>query len=743
MSSYRDKTTTGARSAIAVLVGLLAPLCAEQGARAQDKPALPTFPSQVELITVDAVVVDHDGRPVPGLTKDDFVVKEDGRVQEIATFESFVLEPPDAPSEPPAVASNEPTARSRNGRSFAILVDDVRIPPVRTEVARSAVVSFLERSVRDGDLVSLRTSSGDLSWTARIPEGTEDLIAVLARLRGREVVPQSIDTMSEYEAFQIANREDSPAMAAEGLSLPTGGASGRAPGQPPEETGIAGTGLGATKNRVKARWLTALLCIPSNCDSLVRARAMEIDAQRKTRMRTTLQAVRRELEALAFDHGRKALLLLSDGFLQDYGSDLREVAAASREANTAIYFLDARGLIAQSGFGSASEAVQFAMPDPREQTAMRFEDSVLTAAGAETLADATGGFSVHSNDIAAGMERIAKESRVYYLLGFYPPPGKSAREWRKLSVEVKKPGLTVRARRGYTLRAEAEPARPGKKARPQPGPDPAVARALDSAQDVAGIPLRAMAYVLEPRPKDTVHVLVAAELDASGLAVQRKAGAPVARIDVSVVAVGRDTGHGFRHDDTLDLPMPAGEKPGWRAFVREFELPAGITQVRVVVRDTTSGAVGAVSQRFEVPLPGHLRLSTPILTDRVAPAPGGQAAPRPALAVHRVFAPGGGLYVQFEVFGAAKDPRQQVPRVSAGLEFWSADRLVRRVDPTPVAVDRDGRVVREVGISLEGMGEGPYDLVLDVRDEVAGTGLKHRETFALARSPSGTTGTGS
>jgi hypothetical protein len=58
-------------------------------------------------------------------------------------------------------------------------------------------------------------------------------------------------------------------------------------------------------------------------------------------------------------------------------------------------------------------------------------------------------------------------------------------------------------------------------------------------------------------------------------------------------------------------------------------------------------------------------------------------------------------------------------------------------------VDRDGRVVREVGISLEGMGEGPYDLVLDVRDEVAGTGLKHRETFALARSPSGTTGTGS
>jgi VWFA-related protein len=729
-----DKTRPGARVAIVFLAGLLALLRAERAASAQSQPRLPTFPSQVELITVDAVVLDDSGRPVPGLTRDDFVVKEDGRVQEIASFEAFVLEPSEAPSEPPAVASNEPTARSTNGRAFAILVDDVRIAPERTEVARSAVVSFLERSVREGDLVTLRTSSGDLSWTARVPEGNEDLIAVVSRLKGRDVAPQSIDRMTEYEAFQIANREDSPAMAAEGLAVATGAASGRAPAQPGAESAIPGTGLGATKERVKTRWLSALLCIPSNCDSLVRARAMEIDAQRKGRMRVTLQAVRRELAALALDHGRKSLLLLSDGFLEDYGSDLRETAAASREANTAIYFLDARGLVARPGFGSASEGAGFALPDPREQTAMRFEDTALSAAGAETLADQTGGFSVrNTNDLAAGMERIAKESRVFYLLGFYPPPGKSAREWRRLSVEVRKPGLRVRARRGYTLRAEAETARPDKKGKPKPGPDPAVARALDSAHDAAGIPLRAMAYVLEPRPKDSVHVLVAAELDASRLAFQPKGSGQVARINVSMVAVNRDTGRGFRHDDTVELPLRAGETPGWRALLREFELPAGVSQVRVVVRDVTSGAVGSVAQRFEVPLPGMLRLSTPVLTDRVEPAADAQGRPQPALAVHRVFAPGGGLYVQFEVFGATRDPRQGEPRVTAGLELWTAGgHLARKVDPTPIAVDANGRVVRQVGISLERMEEGPYDLVLDVRDEVSGARLKHRESFALA-----------
>jgi VWFA-related protein len=732
MSCPSDKAMAGVRSVVLLLAALLAPLGAENAARAQAERKVPTFPAQVELITVDAVVVDDDGRPVPGLTRDDFVVKEDGRVQEIASFEAFVLEPAEAPSEPPAVASNEPTVRSgKGGRAFAILVDDVRIAPERTEVARSAVVSFLERSVRDGDLVTLRTSSGNVSWTARIPEGTEDLVAVLSRLKGRDAEPQSIDRMTEYEAFQIANREDAPTMAGGGPVAP----GARVPAG--EDPRVPGTGLGSTKERVKKRWLDALLCTPINCDRLVRGRAMEIDAGRRGRMQVTLQAVHRELGALALDHGRKSLLLLSDGFLEDYGSDLRQVAAASREANTAIYFLDLRGLAAQPGFGSAAEVATFSLPDPREQAAMRFEDTALASAGAQTLADETGGFSVrNTNDLAAGMERIAKESRVFYLLGFYPPPGKSAREWRKLSVEVRKAGLKVRARRGYTLRAEAEAGGPPRKGKPKPGPDAAVARALDSGHDVPGIPLRAMAYVLEPRPKDTVHVLVAAELDASRLTVQpRAAAAQVATLEVSVVAVSRDTGRGFRHDGTVELPLPAGEAPGWRALVREFELPAGISQVRVVVRDVTSGAIGSVSQRFEVPRPGLFRLSTPVLTDRVEPSADGQGPPQPALAVHRVFPAGGGLYVQFEVFGAARDRGQGTPRVSAGVELWGdGSRLARKLDPTPIAVDPAGRLVRQVGLSLEGMGEGAYDLVLDVRDEVSGARFKHRESFALASS---------
>src|SRR5215470_7178046 len=100
---------------------VLAPAAVERPALAQAPPPgeprarrdLPTFPSQVELITVDAVVLDAAGRPVPGLTKDDFVVKEDGRVQEVQSFEAFVAEPAEAPSAPPVVATNEETPQRR------------------------------------------------------------------------------------------------------------------------------------------------------------------------------------------------------------------------------------------------------------------------------------------------------------------------------------------------------------------------------------------------------------------------------------------------------------------------------------------------------------------------------------------------------------------------------------------------------------------------------------------------------
>jgi VWFA-related protein len=682
---------------------------AEATSAGQPPAAPPTFPSAVQLITVDAVVLDGHGQPVPGLTKDDFVVKEDGRPQDVVSFQAFDVGP--AREEPEAVAPgvvtrNEPGPRDA-GRGFAIVVDDLGLAPERTTVVQDAVKQFLERSVRDGDLVTLATTSGNAWWSARVPEGREDLLAVLARAHGRFSEASVLDYMSDYEAFWIADHESS------GLSY-----------SPSSITA-----------RVVARWEATGVCPkpvmgsqPIRCPALVRARATQLDGLRRNRLLSRLACVRRGLEALATIRGRKSLLLLSEGFLDDPGSDARAVEALSREANTAIYFVDARGLEAlPGGFGSAAQV------GPPTSGRERFEAATLESAGAVALADDTGGFAVrNTNDLAGGLGRIGAESRVFYLLGFYPPEGKAQGEWRNLRVEVKRSGLTVRARRGYTIRSEmnaAAAAKAGKEKGKAAALDPAVARALDSPRALSGIPLRAIVYVLEPRPKDTVHVLVASEIDAG--AVVSEAHGP-RRLEVEVAAMLRDSGGGFRHDDTVSVSAPKGDEPRWRAFVRAFELPAGVAQVRVVVRDPATGAIGSLVQRVEVPAPGEFRLSTPILTDRIVPAENRGDRPRPAIAAHRVFPEGGGLYCEYEVFGAGR-PGGAPPRVAAAFQIRSSDgTVVRESPPTPIAPDANGRVVRTVGASLQGLPPGPYELVIDVRDETTGERIVRREAFTLA-----------
>jgi hypothetical protein len=466
----------------------------------------------------------------------------------------------------------------------------------------------------------------------------------------------------------------------------------------------------------------------------VRARAQEIEQLRRNRTKAVLDAIRQGLEALAPIRGRKALLFLSEGFLDDpLSGGRRAVAAVSRQANTAVYFVDVRGLVTQPGLGRSADSG--APPNPQEVGITSLEESVLESAGSQSLADETGGFSVrNSNDFASGAERIGEESRVFYLLGFYPPEGKPARAWRKLQVAVKRPGLDVRARRGYTLAAAAAEAEPKRKRRKDDEPPelaPAALQAVNSPHDATEIPLRTMAYVLEPRRENATRVLVAVEFEADRLAYEPSGRARRARAEVSVVARLRDEARGFRHDDTFELTLHEGETGGWRSHSREFLLPAGVAQVRVVIRDATSGALGSVTTRAEVPAAGVLRVSTPILSNRVDAADGEAGRPDVVLAVHREFPAKGPLYVEFEVFGAQADPGGKA-RVSAGLSLWGADRrMVRQAPASPIAPSPDGRVVRLVGMDISGLEPGPYDLVLDVQDEVSGRRLHGRERFSL------------
>src|SRR5262245_15320724 len=120
--------------------------------RAADAPP-PTFTSGVELVTIDAVVIAEKGRPVRGLTKDDFIVEEDGKPREMPSSEPFELEtsePSDTPVVHPVLASNEVKPKT-TGRAYALVFDDLALSPADMKVARAAINRFVQNGLRDGD----------------------------------------------------------------------------------------------------------------------------------------------------------------------------------------------------------------------------------------------------------------------------------------------------------------------------------------------------------------------------------------------------------------------------------------------------------------------------------------------------------------------------------------------------------------------------------------------------------------
>ena len=728
---------------------LMAVLMGASFTRGQETPpAVPAFPAVVELITVDAVVVDRDGRPVSGLTREDFAVSEDGKPQAIATFEAFDLRGPararEVPRLPDPVATNVRKAPGA-ASSFVLLVDDVGLAPARAETVRAALARFLSEGLRDGDELIFATTSGSTWWTAHMPEGREDVLALAARVRGRSLLDNASDAISEWEAYRIVRFD------AHGGDI---GSTGM-PALPPSDPGQPSASVPGVEmtQRVVDRYYQRRVCLPPDppfpgtpvpaCRSMVQSRAQQVDLRRANRTRDVLAAVDRAVFALSGVRGRKSLLLLTEGFLNDPDLDVAgEVAGRCREANIAIYALDVRGLVA--GLSGADSA---GAPNTAELGLMQMEQVDFAAAGSVELAEETGGLAIRdTNDIGGSAVRVGDESRVYYLLGYTPPPGKGPRDWRKLKVEVKRPGLTVRARKGYTLRTTAEilaadeariasgaQRRGSSKAAPAIAEPPLpadMARALAGPHDAAAIPLRAMAYVFEERPGKTLRTVLTVEVDTGALSNLGGEERPRTSLSLSIAVMHRDTGQVRRVNQRIEVDAGgAGTWQGWLAVNREFDLPPGVVQARVIVRDEFLGRLGAVTARFVVPPASGLRVSTPILTPRTWRSREG-LPPQPVLVARREFEASGLLYCHFEVFGAAAPGGRSA--LEAAVELRGRDgEVVRREPRRSIEPTLDGRFIRFLSFPLDGLAEGDYELRLQVEDRATEEVQEHAEPLRL------------
>jgi VWFA-related protein len=709
----------------------------------------PSFPSQVEVVNVDVAVMDKKGNPILGLSRDDFTLLDDGQSQSISSFEAITTaDVPPGPVVAAGAAAPAPLVRrvstnvgasKLNSKTFSIVFDDIHLTNAQAHRAKIAISQFLKNGTRDGDIVTLAATGGGAWWNARIPEGREELITLLKRLDGRLIPEIGNDRVSEYEAMRIELFNDQNVTSQVERRFETYGASMNQSG------GSTDSGLGLSG------------------DPLVKARSQEVYFQSVSRNRITLELLNRILGSLAGSRGRKSLVLVSQGFIYDPSlTEFKDVVEAARRANVAIYFLDTRGL---GGFPIEMGA-EFGPPLEEQDIGNALTEHLEEAGGAESVSVDSGGFVVsNNNDLLGGIQRIANESRNYYLLGFNPSNSKRDGKFRKLEVKVNnRKGLQIRARKGYYAPSDAV-AKVPKKA---PTSDPAIQKALDSPFDSEVIPLRMSSYVFDETLMGKASAVVTTEVNIDGFAFEEKdvtipavdpktaspnpngtpaSAAPerkekrfVDTLEFLLVVAHRDTGEFFRYDQKVDMKLlpetRAKAKSVWFPIARDFELAAGAYEAKIVVRDVQSGRIGTVLHSFEVAPLGDFRTSTPIVSDTLLPLAEGSKIPKPQILAHRSFPQGAMLYCQFDVFGAAKDKASGMPKVVSGYAIRAKDGAeLTHVDPSPITPTSLGKLSRLTGSSLKAATPGEYELVVSLKDELGGKSIELVEPFTVTAAP--------
>jgi len=587
----------GRKSGFAVLIALLAiaPLRAGQSPAGQTPvapPALqtPTFKLQVDFIEVDAIVTDANGNYVHDLTKEDFQVFEDGKAQTITNF--VPIDIPIEKGERPlfAKAPLEPDVRDNDrpfaGRVYVMVLDSAHTLPQNTNLVRRAAKRFIDEKLGANDLMAVVTARGAAGGADAGQEFTNNrrlLNLAVDKFRGSQPRSETLNKIDDITAHA---------------------------GQRAAIRGAGGTPDDPT----------------------------DIDAkEREYNARAVLEELTAVADWFASVHGRKkSILFFSEGISYDIhdvfangGNNaavmiqtrMQDLVRATTKANAVIYTIDPRGLM-----GLSDGSIELTSVGPEENQPNLSErglqnENRLARESLQNLAGETGGFAiVSSNNFAGNYDRIVQENSSYYMLAYYPPNPKRDGKFHNINVRVKRPGLTVRARRGY--------ANPTGKTPEAPKSDLS-AEMLDTLRSpipVSGLGMKVFAAAFKGTAPNA-SVLLGVELRGRDLVT-----AANGKVEVAYWAVDAKGKMKASQKESITLNLRPEtktrvEQTGLRVLSR-MDVPPGSYQLRVAAHDASGGAVGSVLYDLDVPdfTKSRIAMSGLVLTSATASQ---QPTPKP------------------------------------------------------------------------------------------------------------------
>jgi VWFA-related protein len=459
----------------------------------------PAFRVSSDLVVIDLVAVDRDGRFIDDLRADEIEVKDGGTRQAIQFLRRVGTPaatgwpiPPrsDMPGVPgPTGGQAAPAADTRR---LAIVVDTLSLSVDAIPRVRDALVTALA-DVPAGMPVLVATIGQDVRILQPFTTDTDALrravAAVPAQLDPPVGVSRIFDAVDRVCAAAV-DQSRAGAAAIEAAELMLGDAQARSAAASASLARLADR-LAMVEGRKHLVFYSSGYAI-SPVTQAVDAVAAAVSACTGV---DAMLARRDATSAL----GRHANRAAADG--------LRAAIDRANRAQLTFYTVDPVGITTGTILPSTRGTAESGGRGPRLAFPGLRPDAGRDYVGG--LAAETGGLTVRSNDLALVLRRAWDDASQYYLIGYPPPPGRREGEVRTIAVSVKRRGASVRFRRGYvsippaatpvpkteTTTTEAVPTPRDAPAPPPSVPPPPARTDVPLPDDVAEHLTRAAAYV--------------------------------------------------------------------------------------------------------------------------------------------------------------------------------------------------------------------------------------------------------
>ena len=367
------------------------------GSNAQPGGAgVPTFSTGTNLVVREVTVTDKSGKPIAGLTKNDFTVTEDGQPMTISFLEYQNL--PEDPA--PALQTRGDTAPQHVVAPVDHLTRTEIAPEpsgkVRYQDRRLIAMYFDMQSMNQADQLRALSAAQKFITTQMSPA---DLISIM-RYEG-----SSVDVLADF-----TDDRDKLETILETMIV----GEGQGFGETQNDAGAADTGAAFGQD-----------------DS-------EFNIFNTDRQLSALQTAAKMLGRL----NEKKVLLYFASLLQFNGVDnmaqLHATENAALRAGVQFWPVDARGLMATAALGDASQRTSGGNGLLQGQAQMAFSGRIQQSQdNLYTLATDTGGKALlDNNDLGKGILNAEKALSSYYILGYTTPNVNLDGKYRKIKITL-------------------------------------------------------------------------------------------------------------------------------------------------------------------------------------------------------------------------------------------------------------------------------------------------------------------